>query len=105
MAGMVGLARSVALDYAGDGVTANAVVPGWIATGSQTTDEVRQGRPSPIGRSATPDQVAATIAFVCTPDASYVVGQCLVVDGGNSIAEERGCRPGPQPPLGRSCVP
>ena len=88
-AGMVGLARSVAVDHAADGVTCNAVAPGWIATGSQTADEVRQARLTPVGRSATPQEVAATIAFLCCPGASYVTGQCLVVDGGNSVAEER----------------
>ena len=89
-AGMVGLARSVALDYAGRGITANAVAPGWITTSSQTAGEAVQGVAVPAGRSGTADEVASAIAFLCSPGAAYLNGQCIVVDGGNAIAEERG---------------
>jgi len=88
-AAMVGLARSVAVDFGASGVTANAVAPGWIATGSQTAHEREQGLRTPLGRSAAPGEVASVIAWLCTPGAAYVTGQCIVVDGGNSIAEER----------------
>ncbi len=88
-AGMVGLARSLAVDFAADGITVNAVAPGWIATGSQSDHEREQGLRTPMRRSATADEVASAIAWMCTPGAAYTTGQCLVIDGGNSIAEER----------------
>lgn len=88
-AGVVGLVRGLALDVAASGVTVNAVAPGWIATDSQTAAEHAQGVRTPLGRSGTAAEVASLIAYLCTPSASYVTGQCLVVDGGNSIAEER----------------
>jgi 3-oxoacyl-[acyl-carrier protein] reductase len=88
-AAMVGLVRSLAVDLAADGITANAVAPGWIATGSQTEDEVREGATTPMRRSGTPDEIAWPVAWLCTPGAAYLTGQCVVVDGGNSVAEER----------------
>jgi 3-oxoacyl-[acyl-carrier protein] reductase len=88
-AGMVGLTRALALDSARVGVTVNAVAPGWIATGSQTPFEYTQGLATPMGRSASAAEVAAGIGWLASPGASYITGQCMVIDGGNSIAEER----------------
>lgn len=87
-AGMTGLTRALAFEVASSGVTVNAVAPGWIDTPSATAAERRAGRASPIGRSGTADEVAAVVEFLTSPDASYVTGALIVVDGGNSIAED-----------------
>ena len=88
-AAMVGLTRSIALDEAKNGITCNAVLPGWIATESISESEKLNGSSVPVGRGGRPDEVAALIAWLATPEASYITGQAIVIDGGNSIMEER----------------
>ncbi len=86
-AGITGMTRSIALEYGGQGVTCNAILPGWIATESSSEDEIAAGRRTPAGRPGTPDEIAACALFLASDEASYVTGAMLVVDGGNTLQE------------------
>ena len=92
-AGMWGFTRACALETAADGITVNAIAPGWIATASQLESEKDAGRLTPIKRSGTPQEVAFAVRFLADPEASYLTGQLLIVDGGNSVPEDRAWQP------------
>jgi 3-oxoacyl-[acyl-carrier protein] reductase len=86
-AGMDGMMRGLALEAGAFGVTCNSVAPGWIETGSSEPAELIAGRHTPLGRSGTPEEVAALIVFLAAEESSYVTGRSIVIDGGNTIQE------------------
>ena len=88
-AAMVGLTKSIALDEAQYGITCNAVLPGWIHTEAISESEKSNGASVPLGRGGTAAEVASLVAYLASVEASYLTGQAIVMDGGNSIKEER----------------
>jgi 3-oxoacyl-[acyl-carrier protein] reductase len=91
-AAVLGFTRSVALETASKGITVNAVGPGWIANSSSSKKEIFAGENTPIGRSGRSEEVGHVCVFLSSEEASYVTGQLIVVDGGNTIQEYKGPR-------------
>jgi NAD(P)-dependent dehydrogenase (short-subunit alcohol dehydrogenase family) len=90
-AGVIGLTKALALDLARHGITVNCIPPGIIDTpmlrraeagGDVGTIEKLAPRMIPVGRAGTPEDIAATCAFLCSDEASFITGQVVGVNGG-----------------------
>jgi 3-oxoacyl-[acyl-carrier protein] reductase len=83
---LVGLARSISRELGGRGITANVVAPGFIETDmtAALAPELRKTYQAgiPAGRFASPEEVAAVVRFIASPDAAYITGAVIPVDGG-----------------------
>ncbi|WP_321530697.1 SDR family NAD(P)-dependent oxidoreductase [uncultured Desulfuromonas sp.] len=89
-AAMVGMSKSVAIEVGKSGVTINNVAPGWIGTDSSLEEERVAAQNTPMGRAGSPREVADLIAFLSSGEATYITGQTLVIDGGNTLQEYKG---------------
>ena len=85
-AGLVGMARSFARELGSRGITANVIAPGFVETDmTATLDEKRRGEISgsvPLGRFCTAEEIADVVTFIASPQASYISGALIPVDGG-----------------------
>lgn len=81
-AGLIGLARTLAKEYARKKITVNAVAPGPVATAMTEglVEKIAEG--VPLGRAGTPEEVAAAVSFLVSDEAAYITGVVLPVDGG-----------------------
>ncbi len=85
-AGIAGFTRTLAKEIGSQGITANAIAPGYVETDliSGFTSEMLAllARQNPIGRTCRPEEVAAAVAFLCSTQASFINGALLCIDGG-----------------------
>ena len=86
-AALLGMARSLAIEAGPHNVTVNCVGPGWIKTSASEEEDLLAGRHTPVGRPGTPAEVGYVAVFLASEEASYITGQLIVVDGGNTIQE------------------
>jgi 3-oxoacyl-[acyl-carrier protein] reductase len=88
-AAILGLTLSTAREMASRNITANAIAPGFIPTEltSTLTDQQRNFmlENTPLGRFGEPEEIASAINFLCSPEAAYITGQILCVDGGMAM--------------------
>jgi NAD(P)-dependent dehydrogenase (short-subunit alcohol dehydrogenase family) len=79
---MVTFARGLSNEVASEGIRVNSVSPGVIDTEMTYPAARERGRHSPLGRLGRPDEIAATVSWLLSPDASYVTGTDIAVTGG-----------------------
>ncbi len=81
--GLIGLSREAAREFAAYGIRVNVICPGWIGEGDSPDQARHKGEQPALGRPGTVEDVVNLILFLCSPQAGYLTGQAINVDGGD----------------------